>query len=189
MALSDPAPLANLTVRAATLQDSHAIAQVRVDSWRATYRGMIPDAYLDGMCVEDSTALWERILSAPEGSNRSVFVVESPDGVIGFAGGMLLDKEKFGCNAELTGIYLQRQAQRQGLGRRLVKAVAQECLARGASGMLVWVISANQGGREFYEKLGGELLIEQPFTWDGLDLHETGYGWRQLSALFESISE
>ena len=27
-------------------------AKVRVDSWRTTYRGMIADAYLDGMQVE-----------------------------------------------------------------------------------------------------------------------------------------
>ena len=187
--MADPSTLTHATVRPANLQDAQAIAQVRVESWRATYCGVIPDAYLDAMRVEDSTALWERILSAPAGANRSVFVVESGEGVIGFAAGMMLEEEKFGCNAELTGIYLQPQAQRMGLGRRLVRAVAEECLARGASGMLVWVISANQGGRKFYEKLGGELLIEQPFTWDGLELHETGYGWRQLSALLDAVPE
>ena len=36
-----------------------AIAQVRVDAWRTTYRGLIPDAYLAAMTVEDSTALWD----------------------------------------------------------------------------------------------------------------------------------
>lgn len=176
-------------VRAATLEDAAAIAKVRIDSWRATYRGMVPDAYLDAMDLEDSTSLWVRILSAPPGANRAVFVAESAAGIIGFSAGMMLDEAKFGCNSELTGIYLRTDAQRLGLGRQLVKAVAQECLARDATGMLLWVLSKNQIGRRFYEKLGGELLIEQPFTWDGLDLHEAGYGWRQLSALVESIPE
>jgi ribosomal protein S18 acetylase RimI-like enzyme len=185
-----PADLTTVTsarVRPATLQDASAIAKVRVDSWRATYRGMIPDTYLDAMSLEDSVTLWERILSAPEGSNRSVFVAETQTGVIGFAAGMMLDEEKFGMNAELTGIYLQPQAQRAGVGRRMLRAVAEECAARGASGMLVWVISGNQGARKFYEKLGAEHLIEQPFTWDGLDLRETGYGWRNLPHLIETI--
>jgi hypothetical protein len=34
--------------------------------------------------------------------------------------------------------------------------------------------------------LGGELLVEQPFQWDGLDLVEAGYGWRDLPALAEA---
>jgi ribosomal protein S18 acetylase RimI-like enzyme len=185
-----PADLTTVTsarVRPATLQDAFAIAKVRVESWRATYRGMIPDSYLDAMSLEDSVTLWERILSAPEGSNRSVFVAETQAGVIGFAAGMMLDEKKFGLNAELTGIYLQPQVQRLGVGRRMLRAVAQECATRGATGMLVWVISENKGGRQFYEKLGAELLIEQPFTWDDLDLRETGYGWRNLPGLIETL--
>ena len=42
-------------LRPAFEDDAHAIAQLRVDAWRATYRGMIPDAYLDAMSVEAST--------------------------------------------------------------------------------------------------------------------------------------
>ncbi len=38
-----------IDIRRATAQDAAAIARVRIDAWRVTYRGMIPDAYLDGM--------------------------------------------------------------------------------------------------------------------------------------------
>ena len=31
--------------------------------------------------------------------------------------------------------------------------------------------------------LGGELIVEQPFQWDGMDLVEAGYGWRDLHGL------
>jgi hypothetical protein len=31
--------------------------------------------------------------------------------------------------------------------------------------------------------LGAELLVEQAFQWDGMDLKEAGYGWRDLTAL------
>jgi hypothetical protein len=31
--------------------------------------------------------------------------------------------------------------------------------------------------------MGAELLIEQPFTWDGMELVEAGYGWRNLDSL------
>lgn len=55
--------------------------------------------------------------------------------------------------------------------------------ARGAAGMIVWVIAGNKAARAFYERLGAELVIEQAFQWDGMDLVEAGYGWRNLEAL------
>ena len=69
------------------------------------------------------------------------------------------------------------------IGRKLVAAVAAAQRAHEATGLIVWVIAGNKAARAFYERLAAELLIEQPFTWDGMDLVEVGYGWRDLSAL------
>jgi ribosomal protein S18 acetylase RimI-like enzyme len=165
------------------VDDAAAIAAVRVESWRITYRGVIPDAYLDGMRVEDSAALWARILSTPSSDKRMVFVAELDGSLLGFAAAMKLHEPKFGVNAELTGIYLKPEAQRKGIGRRLVAAAAHACIAEDAHDMLVWVITQNQAARDFYEGLGAELMAGQPFSWDGLELHETGYAWRDLGVL------
>jgi ribosomal protein S18 acetylase RimI-like enzyme len=179
----------NVTIRAAVQGDAAAIAAVRVESWRNTYRGVIPDAYLDGMRVEDSAGLWARILATPSGDKRIVYVaeseVEAEASVLGFVAAMKLPEAKFGFHAELTGIYLKPEAQRAGIGRRLVAEAARACMAEGAEDMLVWVITQNQAARNFYEKLQAELVAGQPFTWDGLELHETGYGWRDLPALIQ----
>jgi hypothetical protein len=58
---------------------------------------------------------------------------------------------------------------------------------RGASALIVWVIAGNKRAREFYERLGAELVVEQPFQWDGMDLVEAGYGWRTLGALIARV--
>ena len=44
-------------VRAATADDAAGVARVHVDSWRATYKGLMPDAVLDGLSV-DNRADW-----------------------------------------------------------------------------------------------------------------------------------
>jgi GNAT superfamily N-acetyltransferase len=173
------------TIRLATPDDASAIAQVRVMSWRTTYRGMIPAAYLDGMKVEDSTALWTRVLSAAP-NRTNTFVAESDGQVVGFASGLMLPEPKLGFDAELSAVYLEREYQRQGIGQRLVARVAAAQQAYGASGLIVWVIAGNKHARTFYERLGAELLVEQPFNWDGMDLVEAGYGWRDLDALVGS---
>lgn len=169
-------------IRLAQPADAQGIAQVRVDAWRTTYRGLIPDAYLDGMKVEDSIALWDKVLTAAPNTTNT-FVAEAGGRVVAFAAGMMKPEAKFGFDAELTGIYVARDAQRTGLGRRLVATVAAAQCAHGATGMIVWVIGGNKGARSFYERLGAQLVVEQPFTWDGMDLVEAGYGWHDLPAL------
>jgi ribosomal protein S18 acetylase RimI-like enzyme len=178
-----------VSLRRATVADAEAIAAVRVESWQTTYRGMIPDTYLDQMRIEDSFLHWKQILEAlPSAGDRvCVYVAESEGHIIGFASGMLLPEPKLGMRAELTAIYLRPAWQRSGIGRRLLQKVARTLQAQGADNLLVWVISGNAIARNFYEDLGATLLHEQAFTWDGIDLKEVGYGWRDLSVLMASV--
>jgi GNAT superfamily N-acetyltransferase len=177
--------MSGLVLRPATVIDAPSIARVRIKSWRATYRGLIPDAYLDGMRQDASTALWERVLAAAP-NTASVFVLANTDAVVGFAAGNMLKEPKHRKDAELSAIYLRPEYQRAGLGHRLVGAVAAAQRAHGATGLIVWVIAGNKGARAFYEQLGATLLVEQPFQWDGMDLVEAGYGWDDLDVLEEA---
>jgi GNAT superfamily N-acetyltransferase len=174
--------MSNVTIRPAQPADASGIAQVRVDAWRTTYRGMIPDAYLAAMRVEESTALWEKVLTAAPNTTNT-FVAEIDRRIVGFASGSMLAEPKLGFNAELAAVYIERDLQRAGIGRRLVAAVASAQRSHGATGLVVWVIAANKQARAFYEALGAQLELEQPFNWDGMDLVEAGYGWRDLDAL------
>jgi ribosomal protein S18 acetylase RimI-like enzyme len=171
-----------IVIRPARADDAEAIARVRVDSWRETYRGMIPQAYLDAMKLEESRALWEKVLTA--GSKAvSVLVAESGAQIVGFGSGNMLAELKHGFDAELSAVYVRREFQRAGIGRRLVVETALSLRARGAGSLIVWVIAGNKSARTFYERLGADLVVEQAFQWDGMDLVEAGYGWRTLDAL------
>lgn len=175
-----------VTVRRATVDDAALIAQVRIDSWRAAYRGMMPDAYLDGMKVDDSTRMWTRVLSAASDA-ACTFVAEIGEGndreLVGFAAGITLAERKLDFDAELTALYVLPSAQRAGIGRRLLTEVAASLGAAGAPNMLVWVLAQNRKARDFYARLGAQLLAEQTFKWDELDLIETAYGWREIASI------
>jgi len=43
-----------------TLADAAGIAKVHVDTWRATYAGLVPDAHLANLHYERSTEFWQR---------------------------------------------------------------------------------------------------------------------------------
>ena len=115
--------------------------------------------------------------------NGQCFVAEHGTEIVGFGSGNMLAELRHGFDAELSAVYVRREFQRAGIGRRLVVETALSQRARGASGLIVWVIAGNKGARAFYERLGAELVVEQAFQWDGMDLVEAGYGWRTLEAL------
>ena len=171
-----------VAIRSATPGDAAAIARVRIAGWRTAYRGIVPDSYLDAMQEEPSAAMWERVLAA--GSNAvSVVVATDADEVIGFAASNRLPEPKHAMDSELTAIYLLPPWRRSGVGHRLVHEAVRAQRARGASGMIAWALARNRSGRAFFERLGGELVVEQPFEWDGMELFEAGYAFRDLDAL------
>jgi ribosomal protein S18 acetylase RimI-like enzyme len=171
-----------LTIRRATIDDAEAIARTRIDGWRASYRGLIPDAFLDAMELQASRAVWEKILSV-DARNAIVVVAARDVEVVGFAAANLLDAPKHGLDAELTGIYVRREFQRAGIGHQLLGAVVAALRLQHPNGLIVWVLAGNKPARAFYEQLGAERLVEQTFQWDGTDLVEAAYGWRNLDAL------
>jgi len=171
-----------IVIRPATAADASAIARVRIDTWRTAYRGLVPDAYLDAMDVEQSVALWQRVLDA-DAPNASVFVADRAGEVIGFAAANRLAEPRHGLDAELSAVYVRREFQRAGIARQLVLAAARAQRASGATGLIVWSISGNKPARAFYEALGGTVIVEQPFEWDGVPLTETGYAFADLDAL------
>ena len=51
--------------------DAAAIATLHAESWRTAYRGLVPDAFLDGPVVEDRMHLWRKRLNGLA-SNRQL---------------------------------------------------------------------------------------------------------------------
>ena len=180
MALTEP-----IVIRAARADDARGIAEVHVAAWRATYRGIVPESYLDGLSVDEREARW-RTLDMPY---RPGFAFVAVDGagigrVVGFASGGPRRDGPDDYEGELYAIYLLREAQGRGVGRRLVAAVARELAARGLRSMLLWVFRDNQPARGFYETLGGTLLTSQQFEIDGQTMTEVSYGWPDATALY-----
>ena len=179
-----------ISLRRATVADAEAIAAVRVEGWQTTYRGMVPDSYLDELSVDENMLYWRRILEAlPAAGNKAgVYVAESEGHVVGFISMTILAEPRYGYQAELGALYMRPAWQRAGIGRRMLHKVARTLQAQGVDNLLVWVISGNHIARHFYEELGAEFLQEQEFTWDDMELKEVGYGWKNLQILLAAAN-
>ncbi|MGH3322023.1 MAG: hypothetical protein ACRDN9_17980 [Streptosporangiaceae bacterium] len=73
-------------VRDAAVEDADAVGRVHVRGWQAGYRGLMPDAYLDGLRTGECAETWRRRLGAPR-ERRVVLVAECERSVVGLADG------------------------------------------------------------------------------------------------------
>ncbi|MCB0202904.1 MAG: GNAT family N-acetyltransferase, partial [Anaerolineae bacterium] len=70
-----------MIVRNATVNDARLIAEIKVAGWRAAYRGVMPDAVLDQLTVEEQTDRWRRRISDHPGR---VLVADTNGAVSGY---------------------------------------------------------------------------------------------------------
>ncbi len=178
----DPGEL-TIRIRAATPADAAPIARVHVDTWRATYVGIVSAEHLAGLSYPDMESRWEKILTTDQPATSN-FVAETDVGkVVGFASGGPEREGNQTYRGEIYAIYVLKEHQGKGIGRRLVSALAERFLANGLGSMLAWVLTDNHPACRFYESLGGEQVGRKKSTIGGTNLEEVAYGWRDIASL------
>ena len=175
-----------MKIRQALPADAPSIARVHVESWRTTYRGIVPDEYLAGLTYEGREAVWANVLGIP-GHSTFVYVAEDEAGsVVGFAAGGPTRPINPTYRGELYAIYLLEEHQGKGAGRLLAQTVIRELARRGMHSMIVWVLADNAPARRFYEALGGKQIGSKPVEMGGVTLEEVAYGWEDTSSLLKT---
>lgn len=166
-------------IRKADSQDAASIAKVHVDSWRTTYKGMIPDRILDHLSYEQREQMWTHVLVNQK--NNPVFVAEDDENrVVGFATG---GKERSGTTiyrGELYALYVYEDVQRNGIGRELIRAVVNHLKEMQYNNMLAWVLK-NNPALGFYEHMGGKKFSERMEEIEGAPMIEYAMVWDDLT--------
>ena len=143
-------------MRLAGAADAEAVAALHADSWRRTYRSMMPDAFLDGDALEDRRRVWhERLATADHAANpdRFVMVAHEKTRIIGFI--CAFAREDAGWGAYIDNLHVVHDRKGRGLGRVLMRAAAEWiCATQPGAGVYLWVMEANGAARAFYDRLG-----------------------------------
>jgi ribosomal protein S18 acetylase RimI-like enzyme len=136
-----PRGLTPLRVRRARIEDAGPIARVGVLGWQTTYRGLVPDAFLDALRFEVRQEVWRERL---EGGDCT-FVAEDHE-IAGYCRARVPD--------EVVALYVLPQRQGAGLGSALLTAALDELRAHGGTEARLWVFEANHAARAFYARFG-----------------------------------
>ncbi len=145
-----------MCVREAQLQDAPEIARVQILSWRAAYRGLIPDSILEDLDIQERTLRWNKLLSKPD---EWIFVAVDQDSLVGFCSlAPARDGEEDPTVvAEIVTIYVDPEKWGQGFGKALSEAALQRARKGGFQELKLWVLRENHRARDFYERLGFQV--------------------------------
>ncbi|WOD19172.1 GNAT family N-acetyltransferase [Paraburkholderia kirstenboschensis] len=164
------------SLRPATVADAALIASIHSTSWRAAYRGLLPDAFLDGEVTQERAAYWEARMSAPGGERRMVAIAELGGEPIGFvcverqpdsAWGVLLDN--LHALPEYQGI---------GVGKLLMRAAEDWARAQGETQLYLYALEGNLPAIGFYERQGWQYVGAEPDHMGGVDITALRYVYR-----------
>lgn len=140
-----------MELRALRLDEVVRYDEVRLDTWRAAYRGLVPDAFLDDLAVTaELTAARTAMAQDPD---RALHVAVVSGAVVGIAAaGPPRDDDLDPSGVtELGALYVLPDHWGRGIGRALLEAV----LARlPRPRQVLWVLEDNERSRAFYASCG-----------------------------------
>jgi GNAT superfamily N-acetyltransferase len=171
------------TIRPALANDARDIARVHVESWRTTYKGIVPQSYLEKLEVNARATRWEELLRG----GSTTLVAEDAGSLCGFINGGPLRELLGEHDCEIFAIYILAGAQRHGIGKDLMHALAETLARGGYQRPLVWVLAENPS-RDFYARLGGRRVADKLIDIGGAELVEVAYGWESMDDLLRRAS-
>ena len=170
---------ADVLLRRAGPADADALGQAHVAAWREAYAGLIPDAVLAALNPRQRAAMWRNAMA----QETTVRLAERCDAIVGFASCNAQLDPSLPFSGEIQAIYVLRTAQRRGVGRSLMSAMARDLLARGHGSALLWVMEGNAPARRFYEALGGQEVARRQQQRQGYSTIGVAYGWPDVQTL------
>jgi GNAT superfamily N-acetyltransferase len=170
--------MSRFAIREASPDDASGIARASADSWRSSYRGLLPDVVLDRIDVVQRAEKRRQILRDKEVFQLVAYDVTHGD-IVGFCDAGPARRHVTSAG-EIYAIYLVQHAKRHGLGSEMFGRVRAWLRANGMPSMIVWVLDNNAHARKFYESMGGRVGTRLQSTVGGFPVIEQAYVWEHL---------
>jgi L-amino acid N-acyltransferase YncA len=168
----------------------YTIIRIYVDTFKATHKGVVSDAFLNGLSYENAQPRFERILNHVE-HRPFCYVAEHQGDVIGYALAGLAGERSSLCQmyqSELKTMYVLPNYHRMGIGRSLIRVVAERFQHEQVSSLYVGVFRDNYPARRFYEALGAQLIEECLGEIRGEEIMLATYGWTSVQELLQLLT-
>lgn len=163
-------------IRRAAIKDCRELAQIQVDSYRASYAGVFPQTYLERFSYEEQEQDWLAMFTT--NPDDLLFVAESQARIVGYVLARVQANVHPGYDAEIIALHVQQPFQRRGIGAALLHKARQTLKTRGCQSVMLWTLEENPV-RLWYERLGANVIAEKSYRVEDCDITEIAYGWQE----------
>jgi ribosomal protein S18 acetylase RimI-like enzyme len=151
-----------LNIRHAIPDDASAIAKLHIDSCRAAYKDILPEARSNGL---DHVRVTESFRKSISFGAEDIYIVENSGRISGFIA-LIGDHHDHADKETVPGIctiYLAPEYWRKGIGRLMYQEGETILKSAGCTAVTFWVFADNMRARRFYEAMGftvdGEAMV------------------------------
>jgi ribosomal protein S18 acetylase RimI-like enzyme len=167
-----------MNIRTANLEDAFEIARIHVRSWQAAYADILAAEFLSRLSIADRTQRWRDILQK---NASQTLVAHRNDDVVGFVSfGHWRTEGAEKSQGEIWALYAAPEVWGQGVGKALLMQALSGLRALGRNDVLLWVLSKNHRGINFYRAFGFISVpgSEKVLDMGGLEVEEVCYRLR-----------
>lgn len=144
-----------MELRNAHQTDAAALSRIHAASWRAGYRGLVDQVYLDGIDDDRWTPLFHQWLT--EDATKALLAENGQQAVGCIFYGPARDEQYPAYRpgwGEIISMYVLPGHWRCGYGRALMVEALERLRQAGMHGCFLWVLRENRRARDFYEAMG-----------------------------------
>ena len=159
----------NIVYRKAKVDDYDGIYYVSCYSWDETYRGLLPDEYLDDRInnYEERKLRTKKFLEKLEeaGDLDKYLVCEVDSKIVGICQWSKPLNENYKNHGLLGALYVLKKYQKLGIGRDMFRMAVEGLMAIGYDTMYLECMTGNDSVN-FYKKYGGIIVenIDYPIS-------------------------
>ena len=174
-----PSERSRVQIRSAVSADLSSIAKLHAASWRAAYRGIFSDAFLDGDLEADRMQRWMGVVDRLAPDDRLLIATHDMMGALGFVSGW--SSREMGCEQEfdlyIDNLHVRPDMRGKKLGLALMQKLAQTSDSEKRVRAYLWVLDRNEAARRFYHRLGGRACERRDIELGGVVVSETRIAW------------
>ena len=163
-------------IRKKERKDCADVAHVVTVAWNETYRGIVPDEFLNNLYTNEEERAKNSYNSFNEKENHQ-YVLEVDDKVVGFVNAGSSDEIDYENCGEIHALYIINGYKGYGYGKKLIDAGIQELKAMNFDKMVIGCLDRNPSN-EFYKHLGGKFIKTRIF--EKLQLPENVYYFEKI---------
>ncbi len=158
----------NYKIRKRERKDCKEIARVVTIAWNETYKGIVPDEFLDNLYKNEEERVNNSLKEFDENDNHQ-YVLEVDNKIVGFINVGSSEEEGYG---EIFALYIINGYKGFGFGKKLIEAGIDELKEMGYNKMVIGCLDGNKSN-DFYKHIGGKYLKTK--TFEKLQLPENIY--------------